>query len=123
LEGAGYSNTVFGIHSGTLSVHCEGLTPGATYRVGPVSLAQKRVKVKPYVYVTASESRTLDLVETVTFIGSLWQWVPYTPYDGYYELVEYYPYEFSVDRKVRKSYTPVLTGCLYSGVAERIRTI
>jgi hypothetical protein len=111
---AGYSYIVFGIHSGTLTLHCEGLVPGATYRVGPVNLAQTRkAKVEPYLYVTASESGTLDLVETVSFYGSLWQWVALNPYDGYYECVAWgYPYEFSVDRKVKGKCTAVLTGCL-----------
>lgn len=37
LEG-GYSNMVSGVHSGTLTLHCEGLTPGAVYRVGPTQV-------------------------------------------------------------------------------------
>jgi len=111
-----YSNEGYEIYSGNLTLSCEGLTPGATYRVGPtqVSLSKKDQIIYSYLYVTASDSGTLELATPVRYIGCLWQWVPDPHLDGYWEVVEYYGYKFSVDCKgKRKPYTAVLTGRLW----------
>ena len=111
-----YSNYAFEIYSGNLTLSCEGLTPGATYRVGPtqVSRSKKGQTIVSYLYVTASDSGTLELATPVKYIRCLWQWVPDPHLDGYWEEVEYYCYKFSVDCKEKgKTYTAVLTGCLW----------
>ena len=79
-----------------------------------MSRSKKGQIIYSYLYVTASDSGTLELARPVTYIGCLWQWVPDPHLDGYWEVVENYGYEFSVDCKQKgKPYTAVLTGCLW----------
>jgi hypothetical protein len=87
-------------------LRCEGLTPGATYRVGPtwaVFSSKPKDQKASYTYVTASQDGVVEVNELVTYIGCADYWNGF-----FWEPFECYGYEFSVARKQGKSYVVVL---------------
>jgi hypothetical protein len=82
LFAGGYSMTDYDFYAGYLTVSCSGLTPGATYRIGPTSFgwAVDGTTLFPiYSSVTASDTGTVDLALRVLFVGSASEWEIFFP--------------------------------------------
>ncbi len=107
-----FPSVMYDVYTGHLTVHCEGLTPGATYIVGPYAYYGPLPKKGPdprYSYVTASAAGSLDLDVQASIWGPSYVWVD-DPYGGHWE--RYCPagYEFFVARKQGRKAITVLTG-------------
>ena len=95
------------IYGGDLILRCEGLTPGAQYRVGPTGLdATKNWGLRDtYSYFRAADDGSLNVAVPVEFVRVIWYW------NGLDWVAEVVPYQISVARKFKgKNYTPVLVG-------------
>jgi hypothetical protein len=116
----GYGYLIVGSH---LTMTCEGLTPGATYAVGPTSVVlypspfrdKKNGSLPGYSSVTASADGTLELDIDVTFIGGWYYWwdpAAGTALEGWgwWEFGGYSDYGIAVARKQGSKYTQVLAG-------------
>jgi hypothetical protein len=127
VQGEYPNEYAMGVAYGNLTVRCEGLTPGATYGVGPTGfswLVHRGQLVGPfpaYSYVTASDTGTVELAVQVQFnSGCSYQWVEDPPMwpsgpSGHWELTGcsyYYPLEV-FRRHGRNKVTPVLGGYWY----------
>ncbi len=108
------------VDAGQLTLHCDGLTPGATYRVGPTAVNQQTNRkgqvslTNSYSFVTASSTGTIDLGIGVTYLAGFECWQVIDPGGWAEEWVflggDTYPYKVSVDRKRGSKYTVVLEG-------------
>ena len=113
-----FSYWVCDVYTGYLTVSCSGLTPGATYRIGPTGIQyvyfgkKLRQPFPTYSSVRASRTGTVELALQVIFVGSISYYSLNQNYGGYWEFVGfgYSDYSLSVDRKDGSKYTPVLQG-------------
>ena len=118
-EVSSFSDSVCDVYTCYLTVSCSGLTPGATYRIGPTGIQSvfgKKIRqpycVPTYSSVRASRTGTVELALQVSFVGSRSRYSLNQNYGGYWEFVGfgYSDYSLSVDRKDGSKYTPVLQG-------------
>jgi hypothetical protein len=104
----------YDVYTGYLTLRCDGLTPGATYRLGPTDIRA----YDPYSYVAASSTGTVDLNVQVYFsYGYTYYWVEDPFWGGHWERWPGDPsggFGVSVARRQgRRNYTEVLSGWLF----------
>ena len=121
--GAGDWYEEYDVYTGYLTVSCSGLTPGATYRIGPTGLQQVYDKKDlygvwhwggTYSSVTASGAGTVELGPQVIFVGTVtqYQWYGVSSNYGYWVITAtWHPdYSLSVARKSGSKYIVALQG-------------
>ena len=102
------------VYEGDLTVRCSGLTPGATYRVGPTGFQGNNFQ-PTYSSVQASDTGTVELAVPVSFVGEVELWHVLRWRKGkplFWEYVDSWQsgYSFSVARKQGNEYIEVLHG-------------
>jgi hypothetical protein len=105
---------VYHVYSGDLTVRCSGLTPGATYSIGPTGFQGNNFQ-PTYSSVKASDTGTVELAVPVSFVGEaeLWhvlRWRKGKPLFWEYVDSSQLGYSFSVARKQGNGYIEVLHG-------------
>lgn len=95
-----------------LTVRCSGLTPRATYQIGPTwngPMINKKGGISwvtDYTLAKASNTGTLELSVYVTFLCGEEYWYDWLPAGGWHDE----SYGFSIDRKQGKGYIDVFRG-------------